>query len=164
MTIAVHPYMNFTIAAPTPVALMISVSCAVKSSERDANLEAWRLEHLMKILERFFTIIVQQKIRVKHIVEDMTGKANLHLLVYLPSLACSLPSQNGKLVVIVTFHVLQNSVVVVVLRSTLVAAVFRKSLRLTHEARKQFASGKITNLMTADAESLQQICQSLRTL
>lgn len=50
------------------------------------------------------------------------------------------------------------------LRSTLVAAVFRKSLRLTHEARKQFASGKITNLMTTDAESLQQICQSLHTL
>ncbi|KAK7245644.1 hypothetical protein RIF29_40492 [Crotalaria pallida] len=50
------------------------------------------------------------------------------------------------------------------LRSTLVAAVFRKSLRLTHEAKKQFASGKITNLMTTDAEALQQICQSLHTL
>ncbi|KAF3970894.1 hypothetical protein CMV_005450 [Castanea mollissima] len=50
------------------------------------------------------------------------------------------------------------------LKSTLVAAVFRKSLRLTHEARKKFASGKITNLMTTDAESLQQICQSLHTL
>ncbi|KAI4371822.1 hypothetical protein MLD38_010126 [Melastoma candidum] len=56
------------------------------------------------------------------------------------------------------------------LRSTLVAAVFRKSLRLTHEARKKFATGKITNLMTTDAESLQacfllpQICQSLHTL
>ncbi|KAK4801560.1 hypothetical protein SAY86_022047 [Trapa natans] len=50
------------------------------------------------------------------------------------------------------------------LRSTLVAAVFRKSLRLTHEARKHFASGKVTNLMTTDSESLQQICQSLHTL
>ncbi|KAL7212551.1 hypothetical protein ACSBR2_015280 [Camellia fascicularis] len=50
------------------------------------------------------------------------------------------------------------------LRSTLVAAVFRKSLRLTHESRKKFASGKITNLMTTDAEALQQICQSLHTL
>ncbi|KAM1350686.1 hypothetical protein ACFX14_004730 [Malus domestica] len=50
------------------------------------------------------------------------------------------------------------------LRSTLVAAVFRKSLRLTHEARKKFASGKITNLMTTDAEALQQISQSLHTL
>ncbi|KAL9321009.1 hypothetical protein ACSQ67_012848 [Phaseolus vulgaris] len=50
------------------------------------------------------------------------------------------------------------------LRSTLVAAVFRKSLRLTHEARKQFATGKITNLMTTDCEALQQICQSLHTL
>ncbi|KAK6932100.1 ABC transporter type 1, transmembrane domain [Dillenia turbinata] len=58
------------------------------------------------------------------------------------------------------------------LRATLVAAVFRKSLRLTHEGRKKFASGKITNLMTTDAESLQaslllplcQICQSLHAL
>ncbi|KAJ4837826.1 Multidrug resistance-associated protein 1 [Turnera subulata] len=77
------------------------------------------------------------------------------------------------------------------LRSTLVAAVFRKSLRLTHESRKKFPSGKITNLMTTDAEALQacslntffvigamnlynmglilhfcqqQICQSLHTL
>ncbi|QHO34352.1 ABC transporter C family member [Arachis hypogaea] len=44
------------------------------------------------------------------------------------------------------------------LRSTLVATVFRKSLRLTHEARKQFASGKITNVMTTDAEALQSLC------
>ncbi|XP_059668430.1 ABC transporter C family member 2-like [Cornus florida] len=50
------------------------------------------------------------------------------------------------------------------LRSTLVAAVFRKSLRLTHESRRKFATGKITNLMTTDSESLQQICQSLHTL
>ncbi|EPS64314.1 hypothetical protein M569_10464 [Genlisea aurea] len=50
------------------------------------------------------------------------------------------------------------------LRSTLVATVFRKSLRLTHESRKKFASGKITNLMTTDAEALQQICQSLHSL
>ncbi|KAL6214047.1 hypothetical protein ACLB2K_013485 [Fragaria x ananassa] len=50
------------------------------------------------------------------------------------------------------------------LRSTLVAAVFRKSLRLTHEARKKFPSGKITNLMTTDAEALQQVTQSLHTL
>ncbi|KAJ8752465.1 hypothetical protein K2173_004753 [Erythroxylum novogranatense] len=41
------------------------------------------------------------------------------------------------------------------LRSTLVAAVFQKSLRLTHEARWKFQSGKITNLMTTDAETLQ---------
>ncbi|KAH0649152.1 hypothetical protein KY290_035112 [Solanum tuberosum] len=50
------------------------------------------------------------------------------------------------------------------LRSTLIAAVFRKSLRLTHESRKNFASGKITNLMTTDSEALQQICQSLHTI
>ncbi|XP_060179357.1 ABC transporter C family member 2-like [Lycium barbarum] len=50
------------------------------------------------------------------------------------------------------------------LRTTLIAAVFRKSLRLTHESRKSFASGKITNLMTTDSEALQQICQSLHTI
>lgn len=50
------------------------------------------------------------------------------------------------------------------LRSTLVAAVFRKSLRLTHESRKKIPSGKIINMMTADAESLQQVCQSLHTM
>ncbi|XP_073003248.1 ABC transporter C family member 2-like [Typha latifolia] len=50
------------------------------------------------------------------------------------------------------------------LRSTLVASVFRKSLRLTHESRRKFASGKITNLMTTDAEALQQICQQLHSL
>ncbi|KAH7839010.1 hypothetical protein Vadar_033687 [Vaccinium darrowii] len=47
------------------------------------------------------------------------------------------------------------------LRSTLVAAVFRKSLRLTHESRKKFPSGKITNLMTTDANALEQICPQL---
>lgn len=36
-----------------------------------------------------------------------------------------------------------------------IAAVFRKSLRLTNEGRKKFQTGKITNLMTTDAESLQ---------
>nr|QGP74115.1 ABCC transporter [Sedum alfredii] len=50
------------------------------------------------------------------------------------------------------------------LRSTLVAAVFRKSLRLTHEGRRKFPSGKITNLMTSDAEAMQQVTQSLHTL
>ncbi|KNA13623.1 hypothetical protein SOVF_112630 isoform A [Spinacia oleracea] len=50
------------------------------------------------------------------------------------------------------------------LRSTLVAAVFRKSLRLTHESRKNIPTGKITNMMTTDAESLQQVCQSLHTV
>ncbi|KAF3325693.1 ABC transporter C family member 2-like protein [Carex littledalei] len=50
------------------------------------------------------------------------------------------------------------------LRTTLVAAVFRKSLRLTPESRRKFASGKITNLMTTDAEALQQICQQLHSL
>lgn len=33
--------------------------------------------------------------------------------------------------------------------------MFRKSLRLTNEGRRKFQTGKITNLMTTDAESLQ---------
>ncbi|KAH9747862.1 ABC transporter C family member 2 [Citrus sinensis] len=43
------------------------------------------------------------------------------------------------------------------LRSTLVAAIFRKTLRLTHEARKDFPSGKVTNMITTDANALQQL-------
>ncbi|KAG8381914.1 hypothetical protein BUALT_Bualt05G0022300 [Buddleja alternifolia] len=50
------------------------------------------------------------------------------------------------------------------LRATLVAAIFRKSLRLTHEGRKQFPSGKITSMMTTDANALEDICQQLHGL
>uniref|UniRef100_A0A1D1Z5A5 ABC-type xenobiotic transporter n=2 Tax=Anthurium amnicola TaxID=1678845 RepID=A0A1D1Z5A5_9ARAE len=50
------------------------------------------------------------------------------------------------------------------LRVTLVAAVFRKSLRLTNEGRRKFASGKITNLITADTEQIQQVCQQLHSI
>ncbi|KAI4368065.1 hypothetical protein MLD38_016670 [Melastoma candidum] len=50
------------------------------------------------------------------------------------------------------------------LRSTVVAAIFRKSLRLTHEGRKRFQLGKITNMMTTDANTLQQVCQQLHNL
>ncbi|KAH9747859.1 ABC transporter C family member 2 [Citrus sinensis] len=50
------------------------------------------------------------------------------------------------------------------LRSTLVAAIFRKTLRLTHEARKDFPSGKVTNMITTDANALQQISQQLHGL
>lgn len=49
-------------------------------------------------------------------------------------------------------------------RATLVATIFRKTLRMTQEGRKGFTSGKILNLMTTDAESLQQICQQLHAL
>ncbi|KAK2632393.1 hypothetical protein EUGRSUZ_L01615 [Eucalyptus grandis] len=50
------------------------------------------------------------------------------------------------------------------LRSTLVAAIFCKSLRLTHEGRKKFQSGKITNMITTDTNALQQVCQQLHNL
>ncbi|KAK4259872.1 hypothetical protein QN277_006160 [Acacia crassicarpa] len=50
------------------------------------------------------------------------------------------------------------------LRSTLVAGVFYKSLRLTHEDRSKFSSGKIMNMITTDASALQQICQQLHGL
>lgn len=35
------------------------------------------------------------------------------------------------------------------------AAVFRKSLRLTSEGREKFPPGRITNMMTTDANALQ---------
>ncbi|KAG8385285.1 hypothetical protein BUALT_Bualt03G0026100 [Buddleja alternifolia] len=50
------------------------------------------------------------------------------------------------------------------LRATLVAAILRKSLHLTYEGRKEFPSGKITNMMTTDANALQQMCQQLHGL
>ncbi|KAI9096017.1 hypothetical protein K1719_026164 [Acacia pycnantha] len=50
------------------------------------------------------------------------------------------------------------------LRSTLVAGVFYKSLRLTHEDRSKFSSGKIMNMITTDASALQQVCQQLHGL
>ncbi|XP_074269620.1 ABC transporter C family member 12-like isoform X1 [Silene latifolia] len=50
------------------------------------------------------------------------------------------------------------------LRSTLVAAIFRKILRLTHDSRLRFPSGKITNMISTDANALQQICQQLHNL
>ncbi|KAA3460958.1 ABC transporter C family member 12-like isoform X5 [Gossypium australe] len=42
-----------------------------------------------------------------------------------------------------------------------VAAIFHKSLRLTHEVRKNFPSGRITNMITTDVNAIQQVCQQL---
>ncbi|KAL6198464.1 hypothetical protein ACLB2K_028253 [Fragaria x ananassa] len=50
------------------------------------------------------------------------------------------------------------------LRSTLVAAIFRKSVRITHEGCKKFPSGKITNMMSTDADALQQTARILHGL
>lgn len=50
------------------------------------------------------------------------------------------------------------------IRSSMIAAVFRKTLRLTHEGKQAFASGRITNLITTDVEALQQILQQLHNL
>ncbi|KAJ6416512.1 hypothetical protein OIU84_002385 [Salix udensis] len=50
------------------------------------------------------------------------------------------------------------------LRSTLVAGIFRKSLKLTQDGQKNFPSGKITNMITTDADALQQICLLLHEL
>ncbi|KAJ4839221.1 Multidrug resistance-associated protein 9 [Turnera subulata] len=50
------------------------------------------------------------------------------------------------------------------LKSTLVGAIFRKSLRLTHEGRKNFSSGKITNMITKDTNAVQAMCQQLHGL
>ncbi|CBI30979.3 unnamed protein product, partial [Vitis vinifera] len=49
------------------------------------------------------------------------------------------------------------------LRSTLVATIFRKSLRLNHEGCKNFSFGKITNMVTTDANAL-QACSLFLTL
>lgn len=35
------------------------------------------------------------------------------------------------------------------------AAIFRKSIGLTHEGRKNFPTGKITNMITTDANALE---------
>uniref|UniRef100_A0A7N0VJV5 ABC-type xenobiotic transporter n=1 Tax=Kalanchoe fedtschenkoi TaxID=63787 RepID=A0A7N0VJV5_KALFE len=43
-------------------------------------------------------------------------------------------------------------------RAILVSAIFRKSLRLTYEAHKNFPSGKIMNMIATDATMLQQMC------
>ncbi|PRQ29587.1 putative xenobiotic-transporting ATPase [Rosa chinensis] len=50
------------------------------------------------------------------------------------------------------------------LRSTLVAAIFRKSIRITHEGHKKFPTGKITNMMSTDANALQKTCEQLHGL
>ena len=39
--------------------------------------------------------------------------------------------------------------------------VFKKVLFLTPGAQQQFSSGRIFNLVTSDAETLQQLCQNL---
>ncbi|CAM8928970.1 unnamed protein product [Rhodiola kirilowii] len=49
-------------------------------------------------------------------------------------------------------------------RSTLVAAMFRKSLRLSHEAQKNFPSGRIMNMISTDANTLQPVCQQLHSI
>ncbi|XP_030479473.1 ABC transporter C family member 12 [Cannabis sativa] len=50
------------------------------------------------------------------------------------------------------------------LKSTLMAGIVRKSLRLTHEGRRNFPTGKIINLATSDASLLYQVCQLLHEL
>ena len=47
------------------------------------------------------------------------------------------------------------------LRALLVHQVFKKVLFLTPGAQHSFTSGRIFNLVTSDAETLQQLCQNL---
>eukprot|EP00898_Chlorokybus_atmophyticus_P000774 jgi/Chlat1/1698/Chrsp127S01927 len=49
-------------------------------------------------------------------------------------------------------------------RSALVSAIFRKTLHLSHAGRDGVTSGKVTNLITSDAESLQMLMQNLHQL
>ncbi|KAJ4837828.1 Multidrug resistance-associated protein 9 [Turnera subulata] len=47
------------------------------------------------------------------------------------------------------------------LKSTLIGAIFRKSLRLSQEGRKNFSSGKLANMITTDTNVLQDMCEDL---
>ncbi len=47
------------------------------------------------------------------------------------------------------------------LRALLVHQVFRKVLRLTPTEQQRFSSGKVFNLVTSDAETLQALCQNI---
>jgi ATP-binding cassette subfamily C (CFTR/MRP) protein 1 len=47
------------------------------------------------------------------------------------------------------------------LKAMLVHQVFRKVLRLTPTAQQRFSSGKVFNLVTSDAETLQALCQNI---
>ena len=47
------------------------------------------------------------------------------------------------------------------LRALLVHQVFKKTLFLSPGAQHQFTSGRIFNLVTSDAETLQQLCQNI---
>ncbi|KAK8685566.1 hypothetical protein V6N13_041566 [Hibiscus sabdariffa] len=49
-------------------------------------------------------------------------------------------------------------------RSTLVAAIFHKSLRLNHEVRKNFPSGKIMNMITTDVNAIEGVCKQLHVM
>ncbi|GBG83673.1 hypothetical protein CBR_g37475 [Chara braunii] len=50
------------------------------------------------------------------------------------------------------------------LRAVLIAAIFGKSMALSHTAREKVSTGFITNLISSDVESLQQVCQNLHLL
>ena len=48
-------------------------------------------------------------------------------------------------------------------RSVIVSAVFSRAMVLSSKGRKGRSAGKMVNLLSSDAESLQQICQSINT-
>ncbi|XP_052284442.1 multidrug resistance-associated protein 1-like isoform X2 [Dreissena polymorpha] len=45
------------------------------------------------------------------------------------------------------------------LRSTLISAIFKKSLRLSNQARTESTSGEIMNLMSVDAQNIKDLCE-----
>ncbi|GLT65013.1 hypothetical protein SLA2020_374700, partial [Shorea laevis] len=78
----------------------------------------------------------------------------IYAFLFFVGVVCFLSSQDYQNVYRVGFR----------LQSTLVAAIFQKSLRLTHEARKNFHSGRITNMITTDPSAVEQMCQPLHGL
>lgn len=65
-----------------------------------------------------------------------------------------------------SFHVFLHQTVIVGLRmrTALVSAIYRKSLRLSNQARKQYTTGEITNYMSVDAQHVVETIPFLSNL
>lgn len=50
------------------------------------------------------------------------------------------------------------------IRSSLITAIFRKSMMITNDARNSMSTGRINNLMSSDAESLQQLTENFHQI
>ncbi|PON71681.1 ATP-binding cassette containing protein [Parasponia andersonii] len=144
--------------------------CWVEESKRS---KPWLLRALNRSLGG--SVLEKESCKLKSSRKDV-GSKHLDCIIFVQSMQRGDPAWIGYIYAFlifagVTFGVLtesqyfQNTMRIGFrLRSTLVAAIFRKSLRLTHEGRKNFPTGKITNMITTDANALQQVCQQLHGL